>query len=431
MRVAPQNIEAEMTVLGAILLDNERIDDAATLTPADFYRPNHREIFAAMQALSAKNEPIDPVTLATELGGHEHDEPIRQAMSVVPFANRIHWGAKEVLKASEARALITAAQDAMEKAYERDMDAAMGIVSKIGMGDRTATRLVRADQLAPRGLRALEAEQAAYKAGHVSGVPTGLWDVDSLLAGLKPQDYAILAARPSMGKTSLALEIALNAAKAGFPGFIASLEMSAEKLFTRALSLLSDIPISHLRRDQDDHGQPLDADKVTEASTAFMDLPLYIEDSGAQRPAYIRSIARQVRRKSKAEMGLIVVDHLNIAVADAKGQNRNHDLTEISAAMKALAKDIGWPVLALCQLSRKCEERTDKRPMLSDLRESGALEQDADIVMGLYREAYYNDHAENPHKAELIVLKNRDGECRTIPLHWDGRKTKFSDWSSI
>ena len=423
-----------MTVLGAILLDNERIDDAATLTPADFYRPNHREIFAAMQALSAKNEPIDPVTLATELGGHEHDEPIRQAMSVVPFANRIHWGAKEVLKASEARALITAAQDAMEKAYERDMDAAMGIVSKIGMGDRTATRLVRADRLAVRGMAAIERSQAAYKAGGIPGIPTGFWDLDELTGGIQDQDYWIVCGRPSMGKTSLALAIALNAAARGFPVHFASLEMSEEKLFFRSSSLLSGVPIRQIKRGEDSFGEPLSSDvvdKIIQAGNDFADLPMWVDDTGAQKPSYIRAIGRIVRRRSKSERGLIVVDHLNIAESDEGGENENARLTRISASIKALTKDLGWAVLALTQLNRKVEERTDKRPMMSDLRGTGAFEQDADVIVGLYRDAYYNEHTDEPMKAEAIFLKNRDEECKTIPLHWDGRKTKFSDWSSI
>ncbi|MDX1556268.1 MAG: replicative DNA helicase [Xanthomonadales bacterium] len=441
-RVLPQNIDAEESVLGGVLLKNDALDELPFLAPDHFYREKHRKIFGAMGEIAADNEPIDLVTLGTALKDSGDLESVGGesflaylAGRVPTAANVVYYG-RLVWEKAILRELIDAATAIAVDGYETDERAVEAVAQAQARISRIAetgvsTRLVKADQLAPRGLCALEAEHEAYRAGGVVGIPTGFWDVDSLLAGLKPQDYVILAARPSMGKTSLALQVAVKAAMAGFPAFIASLEMSAEKLFTRALSLISDIPITHLRRDEDDHGRPLDAVAVIEAASTFGELPVWIDDSGAQRPTYIRSIARQVRRKSKADMGLIVVDHLNIAVADAKGQNRNHDLTEISAAMKALAKDIGWPVLALCQLSRKCEERTDKRPMLSDLRESGALEQDADIVMGLYREAYYNEHCENPRKAELIVLKNRDGECRTIPLHWDGRKTKFSDWSSL
>lgn len=429
-RIPPQNIDAEECVLGAVLLKPEAIDEVEYLEPGDFYRQKNQRVFAAMRALTEAKEPIDIVTVATWLKERDEleqagGEPYIAEMSGrVPTAANISAYGRKVLECSELRTLIRQAQDIESLAYERDADGAKAKADEIGLTQgRGVSRLTGRLSLARAGIA--HVEKVGSRA--ITGVPTGLVDLDFKTAGLQPSDLIILAARPSMGKTSLALNIAANAAEQGYPVFIASAEMNTAQLAIRLACADSGLNSEQMRRNED-------VEKVLDAFHKIGELPIYVDDTSNPTVGQIRAGARKVQRYEKkliAEhgLGLVIVDYLQLCTSPGK-EKREQEVAAISRGLKALAKDLNWPVLALSQLNRGVESRTDKRPNLGDLRESGQIEQDADIVSFIYREHVYNPQASRTH-AELILAKNRNGGTGTVELFWSESTTKFSNWASF
>lgn len=436
-RIPPQNIDAEESVLGGVLLKNDAMDEIDFLEPEDFYREKHRKIFIAMQELSDRGEPIDLVTLGTALkdagdlervGGEAF---LAYLAGRVPTAANVVYYARLVRDKGLFRHLIDASTQIAADSYEADepvknmLDKAEAKILEIG--ERQLHKpFSPIREVVRNAFKHIERLQENHQ--DITGVPTGFADVDHLLSGLQPTDLIILAARPSMGKTSLALNIAQNAAVlSDMPVAVFSLEMSSEQLVMRMLSSEARIDSAQMRRgflSEKAIGGLIDA-----AST-LSDAPIYIDDTPGITPLELKAKARRIKRLAKeAEMGLVVVDYLQLMQAPRSSDNRAQEVAEISRSLKGLAKELGWPVLALSQLNRGVEARVDKRPMLSDLRESGAIEQDADIVAFIYRDSHYNENAEEPNKAELIIAKNRSGATKTIPLTFLKEYTTFVDYT--
>jgi replicative DNA helicase len=465
----PHNIEAEQQLLGAILTNNEVYDRIAALVKAEhFYEPTHGRIFEIAAARIQKNALASPVTLKAfleddaglkELGGPSYLARLAGA-AIAAFAARDY--AQMIYDLAVRRALIALGQDISAQA------------ARVDIASEPRDQIVEAEQKlyklgeqgsAERGFKsflkaaveAVNVANAAYqRGGGLSGIATGLTDLDRKLGGLHPSDLLILAGRPSMGKTALATNIAFNVARAhrrglrpdgtegavqgGVVGFF-SLEMSAEQLATRILSEASEVPSEQIRRGEmheDEFRRFVDAAKTLETC------PLYIDDTPALPIAQVAARARRLKRTHGLD--LLVIDYLQLLRGSTKtGDNRVQEVSEITQGLKAIAKELNIPVIALSQLSRQVENRDDKRPQLSDLRESGSIEQDADVVMFVFREEYYRerekpgDHEldkmaawqavmEQVHgKAEVIIGKQRHGPIGTVDLAFEGRFTRFSN----
>ena len=470
-RSAPQNIEAEQALLGALLVNN---DIAATvggfLEPEHFFEDIHARIYGAAQALIERGQIANPTTLKAFF---QNDEALKD-IGGADYLRRLAGGAVTIINAEDygrlvydlalRRNLIAIGEDMVNTAYESTIEETSTL--QIEAAEQRLYNLAESGHY-EGGLQAftssikgaIENAEAAFKRdGHLTGVGTGLKDLDHKLGGLHKSDLIILAGRPSMGKTSLATNIAFNAAKAyqeadqadgtshasdGAVVAFFSLEMSAEQLASRILAEASGIPSEKLRRglfSKDDWP------RLVQASQDMEDLPLFIDDTAAISIAALRARARRLKRQHN--LGLIVVDYLQLLrpASQRRNDNRVLEISEITQALKALAKDLEVPVLALSQLSRAVEHREDKRPLLSDLRESGAIEQDADIVMFIFREEYYHERLRPPETTpdfeewqrrmleiqgitEIIVGKHRHGPTGTVKLLFDGQITKFINYA--
>ncbi len=439
-RVPPQNIEAEQAVLGAMLIDKEAIAKATELLSADdFYREAHRVIFSAMLELYNKNEAVDMVTVTEilkcdnkleDIGGIAY---ITSLANVVLTAANVKYHAEIVAEKSVLRQLVRVSTEIAAMGYEANDDVGtlldtaesriLEISNRKKKNDFTAINDILMDSVQ-------SIESLLQNKGGLTGLPSGFADLDKLTSGLQPSDFIILAARPSMGKTALALNIvqnvALRAHKAigGEPRSVAffSLEMSKEQLVNRMLCAEAGIDSQRLRV-----GEMHDEDwtHLWDACDTMSRAKIYIDDTAGITAMDMRSRAR--RLKAEHGLDLIVVDYLQLMQGSGKRNNsgdRQQEVSEISRSLKALARELDVPVLALSQLSRSVESRQVKRPMLSDLRESGSLEQDADIVAFLYREDYYNPDTENKH-TELIIAKHRNGPVDTVNLFFQKQFTKF------
>lgn len=439
-RVPPQNIEAEQAVLGAMLIDKEAIAKATEVLSADdFYREAHRVIFSAMLELYNKNEAVDMVTVTEilkrdnkleDIGGIAY---ITSLANVVLTAANVKYHADIVAEKSVLRQLVRVSTEIAAMGYEANEDVGtlldtaesriLEISNRKKKTDFTAINDVLMDSVQ-------SIESLLQNKGGLTGIPAGFADLDKLTSGLHPSDFIILAARPSMGKTALALNIvqnvALRAHKAigGEPRSVAffSLEMSKEQLVNRMLCAEAGIDSQRLRV-----GEMHDEDwtHLWDACDTMSRAKIYIDDTAGITAMEMRSRAR--RLKAEHGLDLIVVDYLQLMQGSGKRNNsgdRQQEVSEISRSLKALARELDVPVLALSQLSRSVESRQVKRPMLSDLRESGSLEQDADIVAFLYREDYYNPETENKH-TELIIAKHRNGPVDTVNLFFQKQFTKF------
>ena len=439
-RVPPQNIEAEQAVLGAMLIDKEAIAKATEVLSADdFYREAHRVIFSAMLELYNKNEAVDMVTVTEilkrdnkleDIGGIAY---ITSLANVVLTAANVKYHADIVAEKSVLRQLVRVSTEIAAMGYEANEDVGtlldtaesriLEISNRKKKTDFTAINDVLMDSVQ-------SIESLLQNKGGLTGLPSGFADLDKLTSGLQPSDFIILAARPSMGKTALALNIvqnvALRAHKAigGEPRSVAffSLEMSKEQLVNRMLCAEAGIDSQRLRV-----GEMHDEDwtHLWDACDTMSRAKIYIDDTAGITAMDMRSRAR--RLKAEHGLDLIVVDYLQLMQGSGKRNNsgdRQQEVSEISRSLKALARELDVPVLALSQLSRSVESRQVKRPMLSDLRESGSLEQDADIVAFLYREDYYNPDTENKH-TELIIAKHRNGPVDTVNLFFQKQFTKF------
>ncbi|HEY66403.1 MAG TPA: replicative DNA helicase [Caldilineae bacterium] len=432
-RLVPANIEAEEAVLGSILIDPDAIIKIApSLYPEDFYLEKHRWIYQAALDLHERRQPVDFVTLCDELERrgqlHEVGGPayITELVNVVPTAIHVEHYAQIVERTATLRRLISAAGQIAQLAYEDTgeieeiVDRAEEIIFSI------SERRLRRDLVPIRQVLNEVVQRIDYLASHqgeLMGVPTGFRLLDKLLGGFQKSDLIILAARPSVGKTSLALNIAVNAAKRyGQRVAFFSLEMSNEQLVQRLLSVETGIDQQRLRLGQiQEEEWPL----LMEAAGVLSNTMLFIDDTPALSALELRTKARRVH----AEYGLdlIIVDYLQLMRGDSRAENRVQEISYISRSLKGLARELNVPVLALSQLSRAVETRTDKRPMLSDLRESGSIEQDADIVMFIYREDMYDEMTERKNIADIIVAKHRNGPTGVVPLYFRKELTQFLD----
>jgi replicative DNA helicase len=440
LRVPPHSIEAEQSVLGGLLLDNLAWDRAADLLgDSDFYRHEHRLIYAAIGSLVNATRPADVITVfehlqslgrAEECGGLAYLNALAQS---VPSAANLRRYAEIVRERAILRKLVAASDEIATTAFNPQgrqvaqiLDEAEGKIFSIGEeGSRSRQGFHSMDQLVVQLIDRVN-ELAENGAEDVTGVRTGFYDLDRLTAGLQPGDLIVLAARPSMGKTAFALNIAENVAvNEGIPVVVFSMEMGASQLALRMVGSLGRIDQQHLRtgalRD-DEWG------RLSEAVDKLGKAPVFIDESPALNSSELRARARRQARQC-GRLGLIVVDYLQLMSGSSSSEeNRATEIGEISRGLKALAKELRCPVIALSQLNRSVESRNDKRPMMSDLRESGAIEQDADVIMFIYRDDYYNkDASKEPGVAEIIIGKQRNGPVGTVKLTFLKPLTKFDN----
>jgi replicative DNA helicase len=439
LRVPPHSIEAEQAVIGGLLLVPESWDRVADrLVERDFYRRDHQMIFRAIGELQNKNMPPDAVTLgewfetqgiAELVGGSRY---ILELANTTPSAANIIAYADIVREKSVLRQLIDAGTEITGSAFQPEGRSTQEILEK---AEQAVFHIAEAGARGRQGFvpmrsavkEAFQQLQQRYETrGSVTGMPTGFTDFDEMTAGLQPSDLIILAARPSMGKTALALNMAEYAAlKTKKAVAVFSMEMSASQLAFRLISSLGRINQQHLRTgDLQDEEWP----RVTSAITLLSEAKIFIDDTPALSPVELRSRARRLKREH--DLGLIVIDYLQLMSVPGNSENRATEISEISRGLKALAKELNVPVIALSQLNRSLEQRADKRPMMSDLRESGAIEQDADVIVFIYRDDYYNKESPDKGLAEIIIGKQRNGPTGSVKLTFLGQYTKFENHAS-
>ena len=434
----PQNIEAEESIISAVLIDNDALLDVIeVLGPEDFYRTAHQKIYAAISDLFDKAEPVDLVTLANKLKEKGELETVGGAsylarlVDTVPLAVNARHYAKIVHDKASLRRLIEKANAIIKRCFEERgeaedvIDFAESSVFEISE-EKARQSFYPLSKIILGNIETLEEKQGNRSL--VTGVATGFTQLDNMTSGLQNADLIILAARPSMGKTALALNIARNAAvDAGVPVAVFSLEMSKEQLSLRMLCSEARIDSSRLRGGffsmEDWH-------RLTDAAGILSECPIYIDDSPSLSAMEIRAKAR--RLKMDKNIGLIIIDYLQLMQGRSSAERRDLEISEISRGLKALAKELDLPVMALSQLNRMLEQRTDKRPRLSDLRESGALEQDADVVAFIYRDEVYNKEEDNPNRgtAEILLSKQRNGPTGDIYLSFLNSFTRFENLAS-
>jgi replicative DNA helicase len=437
LRLPPQSVEAEQAVLGGLLLDNSTWDSIADrLRAEDFYRRDHQQIFAAIAELSARSEPSDAVTLAEHLarkGLAEETGGLAYLAGLArdtPTAANIRAYADIVRERSLLRQLIRVSGEIAATAYDSDgrpatelVDEAERRVFEIAeQGKRAGSGFVPLHSILGATIDRLDLLQ--QNQGQLTGVATGYHELDRMTAGLQPGDLIIVAGRPSMGKTTLALNIAENAAiGAGTPVAVFSMEMSRDQLAMRMISSLGRVDQSHLRT-----GNFGDEDwaRINGAIAQMKAAPVFIDDSGALTPTEVRARARRLKRE-KGGLGLVVVDYLQLMQVPGTKENRATEISEISRSLKALAKELAVPVIALSQLNRSVEQRTDKKPVMSDLRESGAIEQDADLIVLIYREEVYEPDTPRKGIADIIIAKQRNGPTGEVHLTFLGKYTRFEN----
>ncbi|TGQ66699.1 MAG: replicative DNA helicase [Mesorhizobium sp.] len=468
-REAPNNIEAEQALLGAILVNNDafyRVSDF--LKAGHFYEPLHRKIFDVAGELIRMGKVATPITLKTFLPADEKvgdmtvaQYVVRLAVEAVTVVNATDYG-RAIYDLATRRALITVGEDMVNIAYDAPVD--MAPSEQIEDAERRLFELAETgrydggfESFTDAVKTAVDMANAAYmRDGHLSGLATGMRDLDRRMGGLQSSDLIVLAGRPGMGKTSLATNIAFNiaemyvpaqqadgsfkAANGGVVGFF-SLEMSSEQLATRIISEQTEISSSKIRRGEISE---MDFEKLVACSQTMQKIPLFIDQTGGISIAQLSARARRLKRQRGLD--LIVIDYIQLMQGSSakSSQNRVQEITEITTGLKALAKELAVPIIALSQLSRQVESREDKRPQLSDLRESGSIEQDADVVIFVYREEYYlknrepklgteeyvkweNEMNEMRGKAEVIVAKQRHGPTGSVTLAFHGEFTRFSD----
>ncbi|WP_027415052.1 replicative DNA helicase [Aneurinibacillus terranovensis] len=430
-RIPPQNIEAEQAVLGAIFLEHEALITAQDiLMPEDFYRTAHQRIFHVMVSLAERSEPIDLVTVTAELENQKQLDEVggvsylTDLATSVPTASNVEYYARIVEEKALLRRLIRAATKIAADGYTSGDD----IPSMLHDAERSimqiaqrrrASSFIHIKDVLTETYEQIEA--LASSKGDITGVPTGYPDLDKMTSGLKPAELIILAARPSVGKTAFALNVAQNvAARAGATVAIFSLEMAATQLVQRMICAEGNIDAQRMRTgyfsDDDWH-------KLTMAIGTLSNAPIYIDDTPGITVSEIRAKCR--RLKTEVGLGLILIDYLQLITGRRGGDNRQQEISEISRTLKLIARELECPVIALSQLSRAVEQRQDKRPMLSDIRESGSIEQDADVVAFLYRDDYYDKETEKKNIIEVIIGKQRSGPTGTVELAFLKEYNKF------
>ncbi len=437
LKLPPHSIEAEQSLIGGLLLDNtawDRVGDA--VSEADFYRDDHRRIFIHIRKLVESGRPADVVTVYESIEkSNEVDQTgglsyLGEIANNTPSAANIRRYAEIVRERAVLRKLVTVGDEIAASALNpagRDvkqlLDVAEQKVFEIAeAGSRTTQGFQSIRPLLGQAVDKIQDLYDRDNPSDITGTPTGFTDLDKMTSGLQPGDMVVIAGRPSMGKTAFALNIAeYVGVEMGLPVAIFSLEMSGPQLAMRFLSSVGRLDQTRIRT-----GKLNDEewDKMTVALGKLHDAPIHIDETGAINATDLRARARRLHRQC-GKLGLIVIDYLQLMSSTKDGENRATEISEVSRSIKALAKELQVPILALSQLSRKVEERNDKRPLMSDLRESGAIEQDADIILMMYREEYYKPDTQDKGVAEVIIGKHRNGPTGTVKLTFLGEYTKF------
>jgi replicative DNA helicase len=436
-KVPPQNLEAESSVLGGILLENEAVNQVLELLrPEDFYRESHRKVFRAIIELSDRSEPVDLITLSDFLKNRGDLEAVggtaylASLADFVPTAANITHYARIVREKSILRSLISTATEIATRGYEEQgnvdefLDSAEKVIFDISEKKIKASFVAVGDMIKDT----LKTVEKLYERKEmVTGVPTGYNDLDKLTAGLQPAELIIVAGRPGMGKTAFALNIAANAAFTGAGVAVFSLEMAKEQLVLRMLCSEARVDSSKVRSG---YLGERDFPQLAKAAGRLHEAPIYIDDTPAISVLELRAKARRLVRDRSKKIGLIIVDYLQLMRGMGTASNREQEISEISRSLKALAKELSVPVIALSQLNRRVEDRSDRRPMMSDLRESGAIEQDSDVIIFIYRDEVYNKSDESKKGlAEIIVAKQRNGPIDTVTLTFLNVYTRFENYT--
>ena len=442
LRKPPHSVEAEQSLLGGIMLDRKAWDRVADVVAADdFYRADHRLIFRTLARLIDDNQPPDAVTVGqqlerqNELGAAGGLDYIAELVEATPSATNIRAYAEIVRENSMLRQLVeiggaiaTSVHDSEGRSASDLVDLAEQRVFEVAdRGQHSGKDFRPVREILPDALDLIDT--LSHADDGITGIATGFADLDRKTGGLNGGEFIVIAGRPSMGKTALAVNIAQNAAiKKKVPTAIFSMEMSAEQLVFRMISSLAQVTQYDLGKQ---HYTAATSHRIDSATNLLSDAPILIDDSAALTPTEVRARARRLRREH--EIGLVVVDYLQLMRAPGYADNRVAEMSEISRSLKALSKELNLPVVALSQLNRGVESRTDKRPMMSDLRDSGAIEQDADLVLLIYREDYYergDGPRTNGSTAEIIIGKQRNGPTGMVKLTFFGQHTKFEDYAS-
>jgi len=436
-KVPPQNLDAESSVLGGILLENEAVNQVLELLrPEDFYRESHRKVFRAIVELSDRSDPVDLITLSDFLKSRGELEAVggtaylASLADFVPTAANISHYARIVREKSILRSLISTATEIATRGYEEQgnveefLDSAEKVIFDISEKKIKASFVAVGDMIKDT----LKTVEKLYERKEmVTGVPTGYNDLDKLTAGLQPAELIIVAGRPGMGKTAFALNIAANAAFTGAGVAVFSLEMAKEQLVLRMLCSEARVDSSKVRSG---YLGERDFPQLAKAAGRLHEAPIYIDDTPAISVLELRAKARRLVRDRSKKIGLIIVDYLQLMRGMGTASNREQEISEISRSLKALAKELSVPVIALSQLNRRVEDRSDRRPMMSDLRESGAIEQDSDVIMFIYRDEVYNKSDESKKGlAEIIVAKQRNGPIDTVTLTFLNLYTRFENYT--
>ena len=437
LKMPPNSIEAEQSLLGGLMLDNAAWDKVADLIVAsDFYRKDHRLIFAGIAELAETSNPCDVVTLSEFLDNRDELEAsggleyLAMLSNETPGAANVRAYARILRERSTLRALISAGNQISGSAFATDGRSASDLVDE---AERLVFEIAEKGSRGQIGFRHLKSilpdavdriDLLHQSGGDITGIPTGYTEFDKLTAGLQAGELIVIAGRPSMGKSTLAVNIAENAAIGSkVPTAIFSMEMPSQQLAFRMISSLGRVDQTHLRT-----GKFPDEDwsRINTAVQLMSDAPMFIDDSASLSPTEIRARARRLKREHG--LGLIVVDYLQLMQVHGSTENRATEISEISRSLKALAKELELPIIALSQLNRSVEQRTDKKPVMSDLRESGAIEQDADLIVFIYREEVYNQDTPRKGIANISIAKQRNGPIGDFPLTFVGRFTKFENW---
>ena len=437
LKVPPNSIEAEQSLLGGLMLDHKSWDKIADVVSVDdFYRKDHRLIFAAIASLAEEANPCDVVTVSEFLDNRDELEKaggleyLATLANETPGAANARSYARILRERSMLRALITAGNEISGSAFSTEgrtaselVDEAERLVFEIAeSGSRGRAGFKALKQILPEAVDRIDVLHQSD--GDITGIPSGYTEFDKMTAGLQPGDLVVIAGRPSMGKTTLAVNIAENAAIGSkVPTAIFSMEMPSQQLAFRMISSLGRVDQTHLRT-----GRFPDEDwsRINTAVQLMSEAPIYIDDTPGLSPTEIRARSRRLQREHG--LGLIVVDYLQLMAVPGSKENRATEISEISRSLKGLAKELSVPVIALSQLNRSVEQRTDKRPVMSDLRESGAIEQDADLIIFIYREEVYNQDTPRKGIADIAIAKQRNGPIGDFPLTFVGRYTKFENW---
>lgn len=432
-RIPPHSVESEQSILGSIILDKDAIITVAeTINPGDFYKEAHKIIYESMLKLNSNNEPIDLITLIEELRKEGHLDNVggisylTSLSTIVPTTSNVKYYANIVKEKSVMRQLIKASNEIINLGYDASTDV-QEILDQAEKSIFDISQEKSGDDIQPINLVLQDTfdmiERLCTQKSDVTGITTGFTDLNKKINGLQRTDLILLAARPAMGKTAFSLNLVQNAALKGNASVaVFSLEMSKEQLVQRMLSAQSNVELGKIKT-----GSLGESDwpRIIDAMAVLSEANIFIDDTPGIKISEIRSKCR--RLKIEKGLDLILIDYLQLMEGEGKNENRQQEIAKISRSLKILAKELDCPVVALSQLSRSPELRKDHRPILSDLRESGSIEQDADIVMFLYRDEYYHDDSEKKNIGEVIIAKNRHGETGNVELVWFGQVQKFAD----